>query len=358
MAQEPTYRELFQAIMHYEPFDRMPVIHWDTWPETHKEWLEQGLPADVSEHEYLNATPNCCGIPITLDLCPAFEEETIEETDDHRIFRQKDGVIAQHWKNKSCIPHYIEFMMKDRSGWDEYKKRLQPCPERMPADFDERLKRLEKGGLPIALGTFSMIGFTRDWMGVENLGYTCYDDRELLAEIADIMADLVCWAIDQVAGKVKIDMLTGWEDICFKTGPLVSPHVFKECCVPAYRKVADKAAENGCDLFLVDSDGDIRALAPLWLEGGVNILFPIEIGTWKADPMDYRRKYGRQCRILGGIDKNELTKGRAAIDAEIERRLPLMRDGGYIPMPEHIIIPGTPLDDYKYYLDRIRALRF
>jgi uroporphyrinogen-III decarboxylase len=71
-----------------------------------------------------------------------------------------------------------------------------------------------------------------------------------------------------------------------------------------------------------------------------------------------RTRYGRELRIIGGIDKREIAKGRAAIDAEIERRLPLMREGGYIPAPDHEIIPGTSLQDYQYYVESIRALRF
>jgi len=27
-------------------------------------------------------------------------------------------------------------------------------------------------------------------------------------------------------------------------------------------------------------------------------------------------------------------------------------------MPDHLITPGTPLENYKYYLERIRTLRF
>ena len=358
MSERLTYRDLFGQIMHYGEFDRMPVLHWTTWPETHREWLDQGLPEDVPIHDYFRATPMGAHIPVNVSLYPAFEEETIEETDAYRIFRQSDGVVAQHWKGRSCIPHYIDFTMKDRAGWDEYKRRLQPCPERIPADLDEQIRKLQQSGLPIAISTGSMVGWTRNWMGVENMAYACYDDRDLIVEISDTVAELVCWAIEQVAGKVKIDVGWGWEDICFKTGPLVSPPIFEECCVPAYRKVSDKLLEVGCDLHMIDCDGDVSALVPLWLEAGVNIMFPIEIGTWKADPMAFRERYGRECRVLGGIDKRELTKGRAAIDAEIERRIPLMKDGGFIPLPDHLISPGTPLEDYKYYLDRLREIRF
>ena len=35
-----TPRELWQHIMFYEDFDRMPVVHWETLPETRDRWLQ------------------------------------------------------------------------------------------------------------------------------------------------------------------------------------------------------------------------------------------------------------------------------------------------------------------------------
>ncbi|MCE9614832.1 MAG: hypothetical protein K8T26_11185 [Lentisphaerae bacterium] len=34
-----TNRELFQRIMHYGEFDRMPVVHWGGWAETMERWF-------------------------------------------------------------------------------------------------------------------------------------------------------------------------------------------------------------------------------------------------------------------------------------------------------------------------------
>jgi uroporphyrinogen decarboxylase len=116
--------------------------------------------------------------------------------------------------------------------------------------------------------------------------------------------------------------------------------------------------EHGIDLLGIDSDGDVWELAGLWLESGVNVLFPLEIGVWKANPMDYREKFGRDLRIIGGFNKMVLEKDFEAIDAEIERRLPLMQDGGFVLMPDHLITPGTPLENYQYFLNRMRELRF
>ena len=138
----------------------------------------------------------------------------------------------------------------------------------------------------------------------------------------------------------------------------MSPDIFDECVAPGYRKIRNKLESYGVKLLSIDTDGDVARLIGHWLEAGVNVQFPIELGTWNADSMAYRKKYGKELRIIGGLNKLALEKGRAAIDEEIQRRLPLMRDGGYVVLPDHLITPDTPLADYKYYLEQIRALRF
>ena len=355
-----TTRALCQAIMHYEDFDRVPVFHWTGWEETLERWVAEGMPKDVNQNEYFNAAPMWAGVGVELGLFPPFEEEVLEDTDAYRIFRDGAGVVQQDWKHKSCIPHYIDFTLKTAKDWDAFKKRLQPDPRRIPEDLEARIRQAEAAELPLAVSTASMMGWIRNWMGVVNMSYLMCEDPDCYADMVDTIASLVCWSIDEVVPKMTTapDMGFGWEDICGKNGPLVSPDIFDRCVASGYRKIRAKLEEYGTNLLGIDSDGFVEPLIPHWLEAGVNIQFPVEIGTWKADPMALRKRYGKDLRIIGGIDKLQLEKGRDAIDAEIERRVPLMQAGGYVPLPDHLITPGTPLDDYKYYLDRMRALRF
>ena len=111
------------------------------------------------------------------------------------------------------------------------------------------------------------------------------------------------------------------------------------------------------NFLAVDSDGDISALAQNWFEAGVNVIFPIEIGTWGGDARAYRKRFGREYRIIGNFDKFALEKGPTEIDTEINRLMPLIQEGGFIMLPDHYITPDTSLDNYQYYLEKIRSIR-
>jgi len=354
-----TTRELWRNIMFYGEFDRMPVCHWTGWEETIERWVAEGMPRGVDQREYFDAVAHWTGVGANLGLLPAFDEEVLEETDEYRIFRDSAGVVQKDWKHRSCIPHYIDFTLKEAKDWDQYKRRLQPDPARLPEDLDQHIANAESSGLPVAIGTASMMGWIRNWMGVENMCYLMFDARDVYADMVDTLAELTCWSIDQIVPKMSRlpDMGFGWEDICGKSGPLVSPDIFDECVAPGYRKIRDKLESYGVTLLGVDSDGLVEPLIGNWLEAGVNVQFPIEIGTWNADPQAIRQKFGKDLRIIGGYNKLALEHGRDAIDAELQRRVPLMTEGGFVLLPDHLITPGVPLDDYKYYLDQVRNLR-
>ena len=354
-----TPREHWQAIMSYGEFDRPFAPHWGEWPETRERWLREGLPPDASVAAWLGATPRWDYVEVEFYLFPAFEEESLEETDEYRVFRDSGGVVQQDWRHRSCIPHFIDHTLKTAADWPEYKRRLQPDLRRLPDDLDDRIARAEGSGLPVNLRVPSLMGWLRNWMGVEGFSYIMFDDPLCFAEMVDTLADLACWVIDEVCPRMAApaDLGYGWEDMCGRNGPLISPGLFEKYAAPGYRKVRDRLDAHGVPLYGVDCDGRIDAIVGPWLEAGVNLQFPVEIGPWETDPMALRRTWGRELRLMGGIDKRGLAQGREAIDAEIARRVPLMRDGGYVPVTDHHVPPDVSLDNYRYYLERVQALR-
>jgi uroporphyrinogen decarboxylase len=147
-----------------------------------------------------------------------------------------------------------------------------------------------------------------------------------------------------------------WEDMCYNTGPLISPRHFKKYLVPHYRRIADLLGRHGVDVLWLDCDGNIESLMPLWLEAGVNCMFPLEIGTWGADPVLYRQEYGRNLLIMGGFDKHILQGSQDDIEREVHRLAPLIEEGGYIGFCDHRVPPDVPLKNYIFYLETVREV--
>ena len=357
------YRSIFQRTMAYERVDRMPVIHWTGWPETHERWHEEGFPQQADAHEFFDAVPFFVRIEANLELYPPFPEETLEETDQYRIFRDASGVTLQDWKHSSCIPHYIDHALKSAADWPGFKERLQPHAARIPARLEQDIEAAAASGLPVAVGTASMMGWIRNWMGVENMCYLMFDAPEVYADMVDTLAELTCWSLDHnlpIARDLGVvpDMGFGWEDICGKSGPMVSPDIFDRHVAPGYRKIRERLEDHGVHILGLDSDGLIEPLVPNWMAAGVNLFFPVEPGTWGGTPERLRQRFGKELLMIGGYNKLALEKDPAAIDAELETHIPLLQEGGYILMPDHLITPDTPLENYLYYLDRVRRLRF
>ena len=97
-------------------------------------------------------------------------------------------------------------------------------------------------------------------------------------------------------------------------------------------------------------------MLPTWVENGVNVMFPIEIGVWGDQFEAARKKFGHRLLGVGGMDKTALRKDRAAVDVEIERLKRLASMGGFIPCPDHRLMPGTKFELVQYYIDKIKSI--
>ena len=54
--------------------------------------------------------------------------------------------------------------------------------------------------------------------------------------------------------------------------------------------------------------------------------------------------------MVGHFDKMMMNQGEAAMRAEFERLVPLMKTGGFIPSVDHQTPPGVSLEQYRVYL--------
>ena len=113
------------------------------------------------------------------------------------------------------------------------------------------------------------------------------------------------------------------------------------------------AERRRCVLAMVDCDGNPHDIVANWLEEGVNIMFPLEV-TADVDPYVWRKEFGRELRIRGGVAKRPLVEGGKAIDRELDRLRPLLEQGGCIPHLDHLVPPDSPYRHYCEYLEKKR----
>ncbi|MDR3644554.1 MAG: hypothetical protein P4M02_05720 [Clostridia bacterium] len=366
-----TNRERIRAILHYEDYDAIPLVHLGFWNETLTKWREQGhVTAEEEEgwaggNEYDFQIAGRLGLDYNwlddfqpeTDLFPKFDVKVVRDfADGTRHVRNSYGVVELHREGAGSIPAEISHTLVDRASWEkEYLPRLQYSDDRFdPAAFEAWKKRTDGLGAPYGLDCASLFGNIRNWLGIEGVSYLYADDEELYTEIIDTVADLDCRVTERVlqAG-VKFDYVYIWEDICFKTGPLVVPGVFREKVGPHYRRLASLLRNYGVDIISLDCDGCIDSLVPIWFENGVNTMFPIEYGTWQASIAPWREKYGRGLLGVGGMNKNVFSRDYRAVDDEIERLKTLVALGGYLPCPDHRIAPDAKWENVQYYCDRM-----
>jgi uroporphyrinogen-III decarboxylase len=259
------------------------------------------------------------------------------------------------------IPQHVRHLLVDRDSWEtHYKPRLDPDhPMRYPSDWDERVKAWTNPDREtvIVLPGGSLFGKLRDWIGVENIALLIYDEPAWFEEMVTTMADCIIGTLTRILETGgHFDACGMWEDMAYNAGPLISPRHFKKYLVPQYRRICDLLHKYGVDVIWVDCDGNIEKLVPLWLEAGINCMFPLEVGTWGADPVAYRKQYGRDLLMMGGFDKHILADSKQAIEAEIVRLLPLVEEGGYIGFCDHRVPPDVPLGHYLFYLETVRKV--
>lgn len=131
--------------------------------------------------------------------------------------------------------------------------------------------------------------------------------------------------------------------------------MMRKYMLPRYKRVVDFLRSRGVEYIALDSDGDISKLLPVWLEAGINVLYPFEVQCG-MDIMKIRREYGNDLKILFGIDKRAVAEGPAAIDVELARIEPLIREGGYIPATDHSFPPDVSFSNYCYFMKKLYSI--
>lgn len=366
-------------------------------PQTPKKWIEQGAPKEIVEPGFIKdffqiqdihglfkinsginfeesasdqgetllridlghdiIVPARAGSPIV----PPFKHKIISEDERSVTLRNATGqtvkYIKEALKSGFGMPMFLDWPVKNRDTWNEFKKRLDPNTlERWPSDWDSYVKKMNSKNEPLSLEVGSFFGFLRDWVGSEKILYMFYDDPNLIEDMMEQILYLEIEVIKRVLKDIKIQQASFWEDMAYKAGPLISPAMVRKYMMPRYRKITDLLHSHGVDVIYVDSDGNVEQLIPLWLEVGINFVWPFEVAAGN-DVVTLRKKYGKNLIISGGIDKRVFIRGKKAIHEEVMSKVPfLLSQGGYFPSIDHSVSPDITFENYCYFINLVREI--
>ena len=387
MSGDMNTRERFLATSRFEDCPRTPRWELGFWSGAIQRWHREGLPgteqaaraaedaaAWVSGNgiatpvSYLDQKDNdvanffgmdkpAIGIEINYFVCPQLEAVVLEETDEYVIRRDGNGVVSRVLKPEQGMPHWIDYPVHTREEWEVFKaERYQPnLADRLPENWSELLESYRSRDYPLCIGgAAGFFGTVRNIVGAQRALMTFYDDPAWMHDMMDHLGDFYVSLYDQVLSQVKADYCTIWEDMCYVAGPLISPRTFREFMLKPYQRLTALLRDHGVDVIYVDTDGDCWKLIDLFIEGGVTALYPFEVQS-HMDVREVRRRYPNLV-MQGGIDKKALALGPAAIDAELEAKVPVAASGGYIPHVDHAPPPDISWENFQYYRHKLDAM--
>jgi uroporphyrinogen decarboxylase len=270
---------------------------------------------------------------------------------DHVSYRVAPPIPAERLTGADGIPFYGDGAIKTRADVDRLDL---PDPEGEEvwggaADF-----LAEAGDYATSVTTRVGVSPVYLGMGTEAFSIALYEDLALVEAALDRYTD---WAARAVREAIKrgFDFIFTADDVAFKTGPFMSPQMFRRIFIPYMRRVADEisAAEESVP-WVYHSDGDLTELLPDLLDLGITGFHPVE-----PEAMDIaatKRQWGDRICLLGNVSVDLLASGSSAdVEAEVRRLLrEVAPGGGYILSSGNSLASYCRPENVRAMLDTLR----
>lgn len=243
-------------------------------------WKEQGMPQDVPLSELFGYDPpgnHCLG---QLGWCeaafePRFEEKVLEDRGELEVVQDRAGrkVLCFKGRRSGFMPEYLDHPVKDIQTWEtNVKWRLTSESSQRYADIDKRMQEARECAARGLMITQNLVGgymYLRSLIGPGDVLYKFYDEPELIRDCMKVWFDLADAVIARHQQYVTLDELFLAEDICFKSGPLISPDMMREFLFPYYRQLIDNIRGRQIDktrhLYIqIDTDGFAAPVIPVY----------------------------------------------------------------------------------------------
>ena len=321
-----TGHERIANILQRQPVDRIGLFE-HFWSDTQRIWKTNGWIADETPFEDVFGfdLQTFWSFNLVADL--DFGEEIVEETEETVLKRDGNGALLRRHKLHDATPEHVDFLVKERRGWEEHIK-PKLAADRRRIDFEGYRKAKAQAA---AAGRFFC------WSGInvfELMHPVCGHEHMLVGMALD-----PDWVKDMVSTYARVtlelqemlfaeegypDGIWYYEDMGYKQHPFMSPKMYREIIQPAHTRTVGWAHAHGLPVIM-HSCGFVEPLLPGMVEAGIDCLQVIEVKAG-MDLLRMYRNFGERLSFMGGIDVRVLyNNDRREIDAELEAKIPASR---------------------------------
>lgn len=341
-------------IMRRKPVDRIGLYE-HFWGDTHKKWTQEG---HIREGEALDDhfgfdIQTCWPFNLTARL--DFQPEIIEETEETVLTRDGNGAVLRRHKKHDATPEHVDFLVKERAGWEEHiKPHLKP--ERRRINFeayrDAKRRAAERDRFFFWSGV-NVFELMHPVCGHEHMLVGMLTDPDWVRDMVSTFADLTVNLMEILfAEEGPPDGVWFYEDMGFKQRPFMSADMYREIVQPGHARTMQLPKALGLPVVM-HSCGYVEPLVPGMIEAGVDCLQVIEVKAG-MDLVKLYKDFGDRLSFMGGIDVRVLYgNNRGWIDEELERKIPAVKGRyGYVLHSDHSIPDQVEYETYRYFTRR------
>jgi len=338
--------------------------------QTAAAWYDEGIPRDASLADYFDFDIEM----MFVDASPRFEMKVLERRDGNITYEDRYGYTITKQEGLSSTMHFVRHVTTDQDAWTAIKERFRLSDDpREPSRVDDvqyfghfdpyptwseavaKYERLRATDRYILFMVYGPMEATWRHRGMENLLMDLALEPDWVSEMAGTFQDLVIATLRRCAELgMKPDGILAADDLGSSTGPMLSPQMWRSIFKPHVARLGEFLRSEDI-AFWMHTDGQVEPLLDDIIDAGVQVLNPLEVKAG-MDGVALRERYGRELAFYGNIDATKMAGGRDALLAELERKVPLAWDGGYIFHSDHSCPPDVSLERYQWILDKARRI--
>jgi len=301
-----------------------------------------------------------------IDRVPLFKEGIREEVLD--AWQIPDNDLAQLfcYDGREEIdpdlysPLDVTRLPPNRQGLRAFRDSLDANDsKRLPENWREQARDWKDSQHVVMLDVHEGLFLTLRVKAAESFQRAIYlitDYPQFVRQVLEIQSDFATKVAERVLKEVAVEAAIFGEPVASSHGPLISPRTYRELVLPSYQPILDVLHKYRVETIIFRTYANARLLLPAVVKAGFNCLWANERQLPVMDYLDIRREFGRDLRLIGGVDLDALHQDETAITRELDRVLPpLLAGGGYVPLLDGRVREDVPFERYSYYRRELEA---